>query len=176
MATPQHKNRCPGGHEIYNFIRPFLGHFYFIVSLSDLCLGAEKKIFKEIIHFYYMTYMATPYRPQHKNPCPGSHESCNFDRPFLGHHYLYILSLSDLCLGVKKKILKGIMHFHYKIYMFTSQHKNPCLVVMEFTILVDPSLVIITIHTGGFRGGRGGHTPPLKFSKIKVLGDIYTCT
>ena len=55
-----------------------------ILSLSDLCLGVEKKIFKEIMHFHYMTYMATPL---HKNPCPGGHEIYNFGRPFLGHHY-----------------------------------------------------------------------------------------
>ena len=31
----------------YNFGRPFLGHHYYIHSLSYLCLGVEKKIFKE---------------------------------------------------------------------------------------------------------------------------------
>ena len=56
MATPEHKNPYPGGHEIYNFGRPFLGHHYYILGLSDLCLGVEKKIFKEIMHFYSMTY------------------------------------------------------------------------------------------------------------------------
>ena len=25
MATPQHKNPCPGGHEMYNSGRPFFG-------------------------------------------------------------------------------------------------------------------------------------------------------
>ena len=30
MATPLHKNPYPGGHEIYNFGRPFLGHHYYI--------------------------------------------------------------------------------------------------------------------------------------------------
>ena len=59
-ATPLHKNPCPRGHEIYNFGRPFLGYHYYILSLSDLCLGVEKKIFKEKVHFYYITYMATP--------------------------------------------------------------------------------------------------------------------
>ena len=29
-------------------------------TLSDLCLRAEEKIFKEIMHFHYMTYMAIP--------------------------------------------------------------------------------------------------------------------
>ena len=49
---PQHRNPCPGGHEIYNFGRPFLGHHNYIHSLSVLCLGVEKKIFKEIHQFY----------------------------------------------------------------------------------------------------------------------------
>ena len=143
MATLQRKNPYPGVHEIYNFGRPFLGHHYCILSLSDLCLGIEKKIFIShmatpctrtaapgvmkvfilvqpflghlmsdfclgvekkifigIMHFHYMTYIATHY---HKNPCPRGHENYNFGKPLLGHHY-FILSLFDLCLGVQKKI------------------------------------------------------------------------
>ena len=96
MATPKHNNRYPGGHEIYNFGRPFLGYYYYILSLFDLCLGVEKKIFKGIMYFQYMTYMATS---EHKSPCPVCHEIYNFGRPFLGHH-CFVLSLSDLCLGV----------------------------------------------------------------------------
>ena len=38
---------CPGGHEIYNFGEPFCGHHYYILSLSNLCLGVEKKILKK---------------------------------------------------------------------------------------------------------------------------------
>ena len=53
MATPQHKTPCPGVHEIYNFGRPFLGHHYDILSLSDQCLGVEKKVFKEIMHYTF---------------------------------------------------------------------------------------------------------------------------
>ena len=36
----------------------------------------------------------------------------------------------------------------FSLYDFiaTPYHKNPCPKVMKFTILVDPSLVIITIH------------------------------
>ena len=60
MATPEHKNPCPRGHEIYNFGRPFLGHHNYILNLFDLCLGVEKKIFKEIMYYHYVTYMATP--------------------------------------------------------------------------------------------------------------------
>ena len=77
-----------------------------VIITTDLCLGVEKNIFKEIMHFHYMTYMVMP---QHKNPCVGGNEINNFGRHFLGHHK-YILGLSDLCLGVEKKIFKQIMH------------------------------------------------------------------
>ena len=50
----------PWGHKNYNFGGPFLGHHYYALSLSDLCLGAEKMIFKEIMYFHYITHMATP--------------------------------------------------------------------------------------------------------------------
>ena len=58
MATFLHKNPYPGGNQIYNFGSQFLGHHYYLSSLSDLYLGVEK-VFKEIMHFHYMTYMAT---------------------------------------------------------------------------------------------------------------------
>ena len=48
---PQHKNPYPGGQEIHNFGKPFLGHHYYILFLSEQCLG-EEKIFKEIHEFY----------------------------------------------------------------------------------------------------------------------------
>ena len=66
MATPKHQNPSPGGHEIYSFDRNFLGHHYYILSLSDLCLGVEKQIFKEIMQFHYMTLMVMS---QHKITC-----------------------------------------------------------------------------------------------------------
>ena len=46
------KNICPGGHEIYKLDRPFLGHYYFILSLPDPCSGEDKKIVREIHQFY----------------------------------------------------------------------------------------------------------------------------
>ena len=94
MATPRHNSPWSRGSETYNFRSLFIGHHDNILSLSDLCLGL-KKIFKEINHFHYTSYMATP--------CPGGNEIYNFGRPVLGHHY-YILSLSELGLGVEKKI------------------------------------------------------------------------
>ena len=87
--------------------------------------------------------MATPL---HKNPCVRGHEIYSFGRPFLGHYY-YILGLSDLCLGVEKKILKEIMHFHYMTCIMPHPStRTPAPGVMKFTILADPSLVIINIY------------------------------
>ena len=42
---------------------------------SVLCLGVEKKNFKEIKHVCYMTYMAIALN---KNPCLGGYEIYNF--------------------------------------------------------------------------------------------------
>ena len=36
----------------------FLGHHYFILSLSDLYRGVEKKFFKAIMYLHYMTYLS----------------------------------------------------------------------------------------------------------------------
>ena len=38
------------------------------------------------------------------------------------------------------------MHFHYMNYMTTLSTRTPAPGVMKFTILVDPSVVIITMH------------------------------
>ena len=78
MTTPKHKNPCPGGHEIYNFGGPFLGHHCYTLCLSNLCLGVEKNIFKEIMYFHYITYMTTH---KHKNPYPRGHEFRKFLDP-----------------------------------------------------------------------------------------------
>ena len=48
MATPILQEPLLGGHEIYNFGRPFLGHHYNILSFSDLCMGVKRSIFIEI--------------------------------------------------------------------------------------------------------------------------------
>ena len=45
MATPRHKNLCPGGHGIYNFGKPFIGLHNYKVSLFEQCHRVEKKIF-----------------------------------------------------------------------------------------------------------------------------------
>ena len=46
MATPLHKNPCPGDIAIYNFGRPFLCQYYYTLSLCGPCpTRVEKKIF-----------------------------------------------------------------------------------------------------------------------------------
>ena len=56
MTTPlAQEPLSPWGHTIYNFGRVFHGrHYYAIRILSEIYMGVEK-IFKEIMHFQYMT-------------------------------------------------------------------------------------------------------------------------
>ena len=49
-----------------DFGRPFLGQYYYILSLSDICSWVEN-ICKEMMHFLHMTDMSTPL---HRNPAP----------------------------------------------------------------------------------------------------------
>ena len=59
MTMPQHMSLCPGIMKIKKIGRLFLGHKYYTLYLSDICLS-EEKILKEIKHFPDMTYLATP--------------------------------------------------------------------------------------------------------------------
>ena len=69
---PLQKNPCPVGHEIYKFDRPLLGHHYYMLSLSDLCLGVEKKnFFKKYINITLFTPKLPPLGG-------GDHEIYNF--------------------------------------------------------------------------------------------------
>ena len=55
-CTPQHKNTCHRGHEIYNFGRLFLGYHYYILSLCESCPGLEKKN-TSISKFLHQNYL-----------------------------------------------------------------------------------------------------------------------
>ena len=85
MATSMDTNSCPSYHEIYNFERLYLGHYYYIFSLSHLCSGVQKKIFNEMMHFHYKTIIFQC--PCRKKPCPRGHEI------YLTIHHYYIFSL-----------------------------------------------------------------------------------
>ena len=98
---------CPRGHGIYNFARPFLDDHYCIPSLSDQCLGVEKKIFLNN-HAFSLYDLYGPVLAQ--DPCPEDNKIYNIGGPFLGHHYC-ILSLSDLCPRIEKKNFKVLDQF-----------------------------------------------------------------
>ena len=90
-----------------------------------------------------MLYIDTSFK-LYINPLPGGHEIYNFGRPFLGLH-CYIFSLSDLCS--RDRDFKGNNAFSlYDSMTPCSSTRTPAPGVMKFTILVDPSIVIITIH------------------------------
>ena len=74
MTTPNHRNPCPRGHEIFNFGRGFLAHHYYIFSLSARCT-LVKKIFKEKQQFY-------TFYPKITSPLGGGHEIYNFLSPY----------------------------------------------------------------------------------------------
>ena len=103
------------------------------------------------MNFHYITYMT---KLQHNKPCPGGHNIYNFCRPFHGHHYyiLYIvLSLSDLCSGVEKKVFyrnASIFHFLcsklfplYLQFLLSLYHKY--LFLLSSKICYIPNLVKI---------------------------------
>ena len=88
-ATPYHKNRCPRGHEIYNFGRPFLGYYYYILSLPDLCLEVEKKIFKEVIYSHWLIWPC----PSLRTPAQGVMKVMILVDPSLVIYTIYIVCL-----------------------------------------------------------------------------------
>ena len=78
----------------------------FWLKLTQLLL---RKIYKEIIHFDYLTYMAMP---KHKNLCPWSHEfEISVDPSSVIITLYIVLSLSELCPGVERKFFEEIQQF-----------------------------------------------------------------
>ena len=72
------------------FGRTVLCHPYHTHSWCGISPGVEKEILNEIIHFSYLTYLASP----------------SWGTPATGGHGIYDFSLSGLCPGVEKEILK----------------------------------------------------------------------
>ena len=58
--------------------------------------------------------------PQHRNPCPWSHEINKFGRGFHSHH-IFTFNLSETYIEVEKKIFKDLHQF----YSFYPQIKAP---------------------------------------------------
>ena len=55
-ATAYHKNTFPGGHEIYIFVRSFLGLYYYIyIQLVCSMLRNREDFFKKYMNFTLYT-------------------------------------------------------------------------------------------------------------------------
>ena len=79
---------------------------FVVITLYIICLKRRKNI----AFLLYGHALA-------QEPCPRDHEI--FGWLFLGHHYLK-LRLSDLCLGVEKKILKECIFTIWLIWPYLS--------------------------------------------------------
>ena len=90
IATPQQKNSSPWGHEIYNLGRPFTCHHFYIHNMSNPCPSVDKKRRN-------LTFTLYGHAPAQEPPFGG--QDLQFCRLFLRQYY-YLLSLSDLSLGV----------------------------------------------------------------------------
>ena len=86
------------------------------------------------MQFHYLTYMIMSLST--RTCAPGVIKFTILVNP---PYPSLLYTLSDLCLGVEKKIFKEIMHFHYMAYVSMPKHKNPCPRGKFFTILVNPS-------------------------------------
>ena len=90
---------------MYSFSIPFTAHHYCTLCLSHWCLGVEKKICKETMHYHHLYGTSL-----HKNPCPGISAIHKFGRPFLDHiqctiYYVYLNY-------AQKKLSKEINQFY----------------------------------------------------------------
>ena len=56
---------------------------------------------------------------------------------------MYLICLIDA--KEEKRSGEDMLHFHYITYLSTPQHNIPAPGMIKFTILLDPSLVIISI-------------------------------
>ena len=93
----------------------------YMLNLSDPWFSEDKKR-RVIIYIYIYSAFSLYGHDPTQEPLPQG--SWNFGKPFSSHHF-HILTLSDQCLRVEKKICKEMMHFKHKICMATPLHKNP---------------------------------------------------
>ena len=140
MATPKHKKLHPWGREIYNWSLPYLDYQYYILRLSDPCPEVKKKRRNNAFSIYNLYGHARAQTLLHRG-----HGIYNFVISFPDHHN-YKRSLSYLCPGVEKKILKktSIVHFYSKNYlpMRWGQWNLQFLVSLPYTCYI-PNLVKI---------------------------------
>ena len=136
VDTPYHKKPCHTVMNFNNICRSFLGNYFNNFSLSDLCLEAERMLL--------WNNTVTPY---HKNSYLRGHEFYNFTililysnelyTQFIWSNIYYVLSSSDLCPRVEKKILKE--YIKYRLFtqklsslgMMGREYTNSCLFVLQ---------------------------------------------
>ena len=96
MNTPQHKNPCQGGHEIYNFGRPFLGHHYQPIYLVCLIFVWEqrRRFFKKYINYSRFTPKLPPLGS-------GCDEICNLLSPYPTDATYHIFKIGPVVLEKK---------------------------------------------------------------------------
>ena len=121
MATPYIRTPALGVMKFTILVDPSYIH-----SLSDLCLKLVKKIFTGIMHFQYMTQMATP---KHKNSCPGGHENYNFYRPFL-----VIITIYLVCLIYSQEQRRRFFKKYINFKLFTTKFPPLGMGIMKYTI------------------------------------------
>ena len=115
------------------------GRYYFKLSLIYLYLCVEKIL---IINNAFSLHDIWPRLSRRTLRVMKIY---NFGSPFVGYHY-YILSLSDVCLGIEKKIFKRNIAFSYDLYGHTLAQEPLTPRDMKFTILLDLSLVNINMQ------------------------------
>ena len=113
-----------------------------IIQLVSPMPRSRIEDFNEIKHFHHIDFMTTPY---HNNPYHWGQAIYNFGITFLCHHY-YIFSFL-IYVQQKRRFLKKWTIFHVLLIGPCHSTRTSALVVMKFTLLVDPSFAIITINS-----------------------------
>ena len=86
---------CPWDYGICNFGRPLICHHYYTLNnLIEPCPKVEKKTFKEMMPFHYMTYVAMHACPNTRTPVPKGYEIYNLEDPSL----VVITTIHLLCV------------------------------------------------------------------------------
>ena len=120
MQRPNTRTPAPGVTIFTNLCRPFLGHHYYILGLSDLCLRVEKILKEKCIIWP---------RPSTRTPAPGVMKFTNWVEPSLVIITTYLVCLI-YALDVRRRFLKKYINFTLLI------PKLPpfCSGVIKFTI------------------------------------------
>ena len=117
-------------------------HIIYLVCL--VCVWEHRiRFLKGITSF--AIWLIRPRRNRGTLALVGSDEIYNLGRPFLGHHY-FILSLPNLCLGEERRFFKKWCINNISRILPHTSIRTPVQEVIKFIILVDSSLVTITIH------------------------------